>query len=202
MLIVGLTGLIGSGKSKVATIFADLGIPVIDCDVIAHELTLPNSPLIDLLVGKFGDIVLQPDRSLNRDYLRQQVFNDSDKRVILEQMLHPLIYQRVLEQLRLVTEVPYCLIVVPLLFRAPLYLALTHYNVVVDCDYPILLQRLLERSNLNQQEVDAILAQQVSRQEQLERADFVIENNGDREMLKIKVEDIHRQFLSGCLDVK
>lgn len=197
MLVVGLTGVIGSGKSKVASMFAELGAGIIDCDAIAHQLTKDDSPVLTRLIELFGSQILDSENNLDRKSLRQLVFNVPELRTQLEQLLHPLIYQRVVEQLRTSTvRVKYWIIVVPLLFKSPEYLKLIERSIVVDCDYSLLLKRLQSRSQLSPVEVDAILATQISREKQLKLADDVIENNRDEAYLYDQVERLHHYYIS------
>ena len=140
MLVLGLTGVIGSGKSKVAQMFADLGAGIIDCDVIAHQLTQTGSPIVSQLVAVFGPQIVDKDKNLLRDKLRQTVFNAPEARTKLEQLLHPLIYQQVVAQLNSPVKVKYWIIVVPLLFKSPKYLQLIQRSLVVDCDYSLLVE--------------------------------------------------------------
>lgn len=195
MMIIGLTGLIGSGKTMVANLFAKLGVPIIDTDLIAHQLTTPNGVAIMPLCAEFGMEILDGHGKLRRDYLREIVFTDVTKRQRLEQILHPLIFAQVQTELSLVENAAYAIVVVPLLFRSPKYLQLTQRNIFVDCNYDLLLQRLAQRSNLQPNQVDAILEQQVSRNQQLELADDIIENNGDIESLSIMVKNLHKKYL-------
>lgn len=195
MMVIGLTGLIGSGKTMVANLFAKLGVPIIDTDLIAHQLTTPNGVAIMPLCAEFGMEILDGHGKLRRDYLREIVFTDVTKRQRLEQILHPLIFAQVQTELSLVGNAAYAIVVVPLLFRSPKYLQLTQRNIFVDCNYDLLLQRLAQRSNLQPNQVDAILEQQVSRKQQLELADDIIENNGDIESLSIMVKNLHQKYL-------
>ena len=132
---------------------------------------------------------------MNRSRLRELVFNDDQQRERLEQLLHPLIFASVQQEMLLLNNPSYIMLVVPLLFRSPKYLALTKRNIFVDCDYLQLVQRLAVRSNLTQAQVDAILAQQVNRAEQLALADDIIENNGDTQNLIAAVKSLHQQYL-------
>ena len=195
MLVIGLTGLIGSGKTTVANLFAQLGAKIIDTDVIAHQLTAKNGAALALISAEFGHEILNPAGELNRSRLRELVFNDDQQRERLEQLLHPLIFAAVQQEMLLLNNPSYIMLVVPLLFRSPKYLALTKRNIFVDCDYLQLVQRLAVRSNLTQAQVDAILAQQVNRAEQLALADDIIENNGDTQNLIAAVKSLHQQYL-------
>jgi dephospho-CoA kinase len=116
MFTVGLTGGIGSGKSTVADCFAAHGVPVIDTDVIARELTAPGGAALDAIRAAFGETVMQTDGTLDRAALRRRVFSDADARRQLETILHPRI-RRVVEQTLAALAAPYVLIVIPLLVQ-------------------------------------------------------------------------------------
>lgn len=197
MLIIGLTGLIGSGKSTVAEIFAKLGIKIIDTDQIAHQLTKTNQAGLIALVNHFGSSIITQKGELDRHQLRELVFNDETKRQELENILHPLIFNQVMMDLGNpeISEYSYVIIAVPLLFRSQKYLQLTQRNIFVDSDYELLLERLLKRSALKQEQVDAILAQQVDREQQIKLADDVIQNNGDLDELEQQVINLHHRYL-------
>ena len=196
MLVIGLSGLIGSGKSTVANHFAKLGVKIIDCDVIAHNLTAPNTQLIPELVANFGSSIIDGHGGLVREQLRDIVFANETQRLKLERIIHPQIFQQVLVELNTAGSTPYLIVVVPLLFRSPEYLAITQRNIFVDCEYAQLVQRLQIRSNLSSSQVDAILASQVARVTQLELADDVIENNSDEIELQRQVERLHNFYIS------
>ncbi len=116
MLVVGLTGGIGSGKSTVANLFAEHGVPIIDTDVLARDLTLPNQPALAAIAQHFGQTVLHPDGSLNRGTLRNIIFANEAERTWLEHLLHPLIRAEIKQQIQNLPS-PYCIVVIPLLFE-------------------------------------------------------------------------------------
>lgn len=194
-MIIGLTGLIGSGKTTVANCFAKLGVDVVDTDVIAHQLTMTGSPVLDVLAGEFGTQIIDPDGSLNRSELRKLVFADESARLRLEGILHPKIYEVVLSELQKHSRASYQIVVVPLLFRSPRYLELSDHTIFVDSAYDVLLKRLWQRSALDKNAVDAILKTQVSRDEQIRLADDVIVNNGDILDLEQQVLALHNKYL-------
>ncbi|MHB0918106.1 MAG: dephospho-CoA kinase, partial [Thiobacillus sp.] len=131
MFTVGLTGGIGSGKSTVADCFAALGVPVIDTDVIARELTAPGGAALEAIRAVFGATVMQTDGTLDRAVLRRRVFADSAARHQLEAILHPRIRQGVAQKLATLTA-PYALIVIPLLVEAGGYRDVLNRVLVVD----------------------------------------------------------------------
>lgn len=199
MIIVGLTGGIGSGKSEAARMFAELGIPVVDTDQIAHALTAPGQSVLQEIATALGDDTLNPDGSLNRVLLRQRAFTDPDVRRRLESILHPRIRERALQLLAQHTDAPYQILVVPLLFETNGYDGLINRSLVIDCDETHQIQRAMTRSQLSEQEVRAIMAAQLPREQRLARADDVIENNGTLENLNAQVVDKHEKYIKTCI---
>ncbi len=195
MLVIGLTGLIGSGKTTIANIFAKKGVHIVDTDLIAHQLTSTGGKALPFIRQVFGAGVFDSDGSLNRGKLRKIVFSDTDRRLELESILHPMIKAEAFSELNQNKHALYCIIVVPLLFKTQTYLELTKRNIFVDCEYKELVKRLKERSGLTQCEVDQILASQVVRERQIELADDIIENNGNIEELLLKVAQLHEKYM-------
>jgi dephospho-CoA kinase len=195
MWVVGLTGGIGSGKSTVADSFAAQGVPVIDTDVIARDLTAPGGAALDAVRATFGEAVMQADGTLDRAALRRRVFSDSASRHRLEAILHPLIRQRVEQALGTLTA-PYALVVVPLLVETGGYRDVLDRVLVVDCPEDMQIERVIARSGLTRDEVTAILAAQASRAERLAAADDVIVNSASPEALRTQVAALHRRYLA------
>lgn len=195
MFVVGLTGGIGSGKSTVAECFASLGVPVIDTDVIARQLTAPGSEALDAIRTAFGETVMRPEGTLDRAALRRRVFADAAARHQLEALLHPRIRQQVEQALATLTA-PYALIVIPLLVETGGYRDVLNRVLLVDCPEDLQIDRVMARSGLAQDEVKAILATQATRAERLAAADDVIVNTDVPEALRPRVETLHRQYLA------
>ena len=195
MFTVGLTGGIGSGKSTVADLFAALGVPVIDTDVVARELTAPGGAALDAIRATFGEMVMQADGTLDRAALRRRVFSDAAARHQLEAILHPLIRQIVAERLATLTA-PYALVVIPLLVETGGYRDVLGRVLVVDCPEYLQVERVMARSGLAQDEVNAILAAQAGRAARLAAADDVILNTASPEALRTQVATLHRRYLA------
>ena len=202
MYIVALTGGIGSGKSEAAKQFAQLGVPVVDTDVIAHTLTATGSSLLPEMSKIFGASIINGDGSLNRANLRALVLNDPAERIKLEKLLHPAIYERAIEQL---TEndsqlnPDYQILVVPLLFENNRYHKVINKTLVIDCDERLQIQRAMARSRLTEEEVTAIMAAQTTRAVRLKNADEIIKNNGSLEELIENVKKIHKKIIRTCI---
>ena len=200
MLKVGLTGGIGCGKSTVAKIFADLNVPVLDADQVAHRLVEKGQPALDQIQQAFGTAILNPDGSLNRKNLRELVFSDIKQKQKLESILHPLIYQTLqteLEQL----NAPYCIISIPLLFET----AMTHFVdriLVIDCPVETQIERVKSRDNLAVERIQSIIDNQVSRAFRKAKADDLIDNSTTDYRLAEQVKKLHNLYLSlsACRD--
>lgn len=194
MLVVALTGGIGSGKSTVSDRFAELGVPVIDADLIARELTEPESPALDTISRAFGPRVLTADGGLDRAALRRIVFADLKARKRLEDILHPRIRRRMEDWLAGI-DAPYAVLVIPLLFEAK-QTDLADRILVVDAPEPLQIERVRERSGLDIEEIRRILASQTERSYRLKRADDVLDNSGDLVALQDQVDSLHRRYLA------
>ncbi|MEJ2609829.1 MAG: dephospho-CoA kinase [Candidatus Thiodiazotropha sp.] len=194
MLVVALTGGIGSGKSAVSTHFELLGVPVIDADVLAHQLVKPGSPALLEIQVAFGDDLIDPQGQLNRAALREIVFNDPVQRKLLEGILHPRITQA-MEKWIEKQSAPYVLLVIPLLFETNLQ-TLADRVLVVDCELSRQIERVASRDQLSRSRIEQILASQVDRQTRLQGADDVIENNGTPAELIKATEQMHQTYLA------
>lgn len=192
---VGLTGGIGSGKSTAAEIFRELGAAVVDTDEIAHELTGSGGAAVAAIRSEFGAEYVTPDGGLDRTRMRRLVFSDREARQRLERVLHPLIREESRARIASAQELPYVLIVVPLLLETGAYRELISRLVVVDCDEALQLARTGSRSGLSVEEVRAIMAAQLPRAERLAAADDVLRNDGDIGALRRQVEALHAKYL-------
>lgn len=192
MLIVGLTGGIGSGKTTVANLFADLGVPVIDTDILAREVTDIGTPALNDISKHFGKTILNQDGSLNRAKLRELIFANDNERVWLQNVLHPLILnsaQTKLTELR----APYAIVVIPLLLESdPIHFI--DRILVVDTSEENQIQRTMSRDKSNETAVKAILNTQINRQSRLAKAHDIIQNDGSLDHLKQQVEKLHQVY--------
>ncbi|WP_159879527.1 dephospho-CoA kinase [Aquitalea denitrificans] len=193
--VIGLTGGIGSGKSAAANHFAALGVPVIDTDLIAHQMTAPGGAAMPAIAADFGGAVVAASGALDRGRMRELVFADASCRRRLEAVLHPLIRAESMRQLELATG-PYAVLVVPLLFESPDYLALVQRSLLVDCPEDLQLERVQARSGLTADGVRAIMAAQMTRAQRLALADDVIDNGGSLAALQLQVEAKHQYYLA------
>jgi len=191
-LTIGLTGGIGSGKSTVSQIFADLGVPVIDTDELSRELVKPGSALLNKISDYFGHEILSPTGDLDRKKLRQVIFSDSDKKLWLEELLHPAIRQAVLTELKQHKNT-YVIIVVPLLLESSNYDFINRV-LVVDCSEDLQLKRATARDQSNTEEIKKIIDSQMPRARRLVLADDIIENETDLDSLKQQVLKLHEKY--------
>jgi dephospho-CoA kinase len=191
--VVGITGGIGSGKTTVTDLFAKYAIEVIDADVIAREVVEPGTPALKAIINKFGQSVLDESDSLDRAKLRSLVFNDIEVKNWLNQLLHPAIRRQMLLQTQQAKS-DYCLLSVPLLVENKLNEQVDRV-VIVDVDEPTQLQRTLLRDKTNEKQIRAIMSAQATRQQRLEVADDVIDNNGGTDALFKQVIQLHQYYL-------
>ena len=193
MLIIGLTGGIGSGKSIVASRFQELGMPVIDADTITRELVEPGQPALREIVAQFGPDILQPDGRLDRPYLRDRIFSNPDDRRILEDILHPLAQKEVQQRIARL-KAPYCILSVPLLIESG-WSAMVDRILVVDSPREAQVQRTITRDKTSRQQVEAIIDSQADRETRLAAADDILENDSDLASLYSQVDILHEEYL-------
>lgn len=193
MLVVALTGGIGSGKSTVAEHFAARGVGVVDADLVSHALTAPGSPLLDDIARLFGRELIDASGALDRAALRERVFRDPAERARLEALLHPRIETAMREALTQLNT-PYAMLVVPLLFESGME-HLAERVLVVDLPESEQIARVAQRSGLSRDQIERIMAAQVGRAERCARAQDLIDNSGPPEALAPRIEQLHHRYL-------
>lgn len=196
--VVGLTGGIGSGKTLIANLFAELGVPLVDADIVAREVVEKGSPLLQQIANHFGEEILTAEGALNRADLRERIFANEQEKAWLNQLLHPAIRQAMLAKMAAI-QAPYLLFVVPLLIENRLT-ELCDRILVVDVLPEIQLERAVERDQSRREIIKGIMASQVSRAERLAVADDVIENSlplsENLPQLKAQVAQLHQHYLA------
>ncbi|QYJ79165.1 dephospho-CoA kinase [Shewanella acanthi] len=191
--IVGLTGGIGSGKTTVANLFAELGIPIVDADLVARDVVAPGSHGLQAIVNHFGVDILTPNGELDRAKLRALIFSQGEEREWLNQLLHPMIRQEMFNQVKNAHS-DYVIIVAPLLFENGLD-KLVNRTLVVDISPELQVSRTVKRDNVDATQVNSIISSQCSRSEKLAKADDVIDNQGEVSALKQEVHALHQRYL-------
>lgn len=195
MFIVGITGGIGSGKSAVSDFLMEQGVKIVDADIVAREVVMPESQALQAIQEHFGDSVIDPiDKTLNRAALRKIVFDDGSSRKWLEELLHPAIRTEIIHQLKSAAS-SYAVLTSPLLLETDQHL-LTQHIVVVDTSEKHQIQRTMSRDSNDEEQVRAIIAAQMPRDQKLERADTVISNQGSLEDLHKQCILLHEELLS------
>lgn len=194
-LIIGLTGGIASGKSTVANMFRELNIPVVDADIVAREVVERGEQAYGEIVAAFGKDILHADLTINRAKLGEIIFNDEQKRKKLNEIVHPAIRARMEQYKNEYIAAGHAVVVmdVPLLFESKQQ-HLYDKVLVVYVDEDVQLQRLMERNNLTKEEALARISSQLPLREKLDKADYVINNNGS-------IDDTRQQlthFLEEC----
>jgi dephospho-CoA kinase len=195
MLVIALTGGIGSGKSTVTKLFSAHSVPIIDADAIAKSLTLPDQPAYFTIVTRYGNNILHKDGRINRAKLRHLIFNDPNERTWLEDLLHPLIRNEIIRQIE-ATTAPYCIIEIPLLLESDYSYPFINRILVVDTPEHLQIKRTTARDNIHPEHVESIISAQISREERLKCAHDVLVNDGKIEDLAPQVEKMHTFYLS------
>jgi len=192
---VGLTGGIGCGKTTVADLFAARGASIVDTDQIAHALTAPHGAAMPALLDEFGAGFATPDGALDRAKMRALVFADPGARARLEAILHPRIREATAAAALLATG-PYVIFVVPLLIESGTWRERVTRILAIDCPEATQVARVMARNGLDEAQVRAIMAAQVSRAERLAAADDVILNDAGVDALLPQVERLHAEYLA------
>ena len=190
---VAITGGIGSGKTTVANKFAQLGITIIDADIIARNVVEPEKPALKSIVQHFGPAMLLPDGTLNRRELRERIFANPPEKAWLNALLHPLIHQETQDQMARATS-DYVLWVVPLLVENQLHKKADRV-LVVDVDPETQIIRTMQRDNVSRTHAEQIIAAQVSREARLAVADDVIDNSGRPDVVDAEVKHLHQRYM-------
>lgn len=191
MLKIGLTGGIGSGKTTAANYFADLGIKIIDADQIAHQIVKPGSSLLVPIIERFGSEILDQEGNLKRNKLADIIFANANEREWLEKLLHPPILTE-MHKLISATTSPYCILVIPLLLEKNLPVDRV---LVIDCAVSTQTTRLQQNRQLTLEQINAILATQLPREQRNAKADDIIMNDGSLTDLRQKVFLQHQIYL-------
>ncbi|MGR5520489.1 dephospho-CoA kinase [Vibrio sp. PNB22_4_2] len=195
--VIGLTGGIASGKTTVANLFKQqFHIDIVDADIVAREVVEPGTSGLNAIISHFGDNIVHDDQTLNRAKLREKIFSNPEEKAWLNALLHPMIREKMMEDLEQVTS-DYALLVVPLLFENKLD-SLCDRVLVVDVEPETQIARTVKRDNVSEEQAKAILASQASRQQRLALADDVVKNNPHDPDLLLQITDLHQKYLAMC----
>lgn len=191
--IVALSGGIASGKSTIAHLFAQLGVPIIDADIIARQVVEVGTPALEQITQHFSQEILLENGELDRSQLREIIFNNDHERLWLNNLLHPIIAQETQKQFAKQTK-PYVIWGVPLLIENNLH-QLADRILMIDIPEALQLERLINRDRISESLAKKMIATQVCLTDRLAFADDIIVNDGDLESLKIQVDNLHKQYL-------
>ena len=194
VLTIALTGGIGTGKTSVASIFKSLGVPIIDSDIISKEIMLPGKPCFNDIVNEFGEEILTNKETIDRNKLRNIIFNNDKARIKLENITHPVIFKNIDIQASLINY-PYCLVIVPLLIETK---SVKYFDKVllVDVLEKIQFERVTKRDCISPALLGKIIKTQATRSERLKYADDIIENNNEIVNLNEYINILHKKYLT------
>ena len=191
MLLIGLTGGIGSGKSSVSALLADKGAVIIDADAITRELQQPGQPVFDAIVERFGHEVVDAHGALDRPRLAGVVFADEQAKKDLEHIVHPAVGAEILTRMQAEAQTDHVVVYdVPLLVESARRALQFGGVIVVDIDPEIAIRRVVEQRGMAEADVRARIKNQASREERRAVADKVIDNSGSRDDLRRQVDEV------------
>jgi len=194
-LVIGLTGGIGSGKTTIANMFEALGVELIDADIVARDVVAPNSNALNKIKQHFGEDFILPTGFLDRAKLRKKIFSSESDKEWLNNLLHPLIREAILEQIH-TARTSYCILVAPLLLENGLNNQVNRV-LVIDVPVEIQLERTLLRDDSNRKTIENIISSQVSRDKRLAAADDIIDNStSDMDKIKAQVATLDKEYKS------
>ncbi|MCO6539622.1 MAG: dephospho-CoA kinase [Gilliamella sp.] len=192
--VVALSGGIASGKSTIADLFAKLGVPIIDADIIARQVVQPGSYAFNQIVKHFSQEILLANGELDRSQLREIIFNNEHERLWLNNLLHPIIQQETQTQIAMQSKI-YLIWVVPLLIENNLH-TWADRVLIIDTSFSLQLERLVKRDNISESLAKKMIQSQVSLKKRLSYADDIIVNDGNLLSLTTQVNLLHQQYLN------
>ena len=192
-LILGLTGGIGTGKSSVAAEFKNLGICIVNADEGSRAVVEPGKPALSKIASQFGDQIILSDGSLDRAALREIIFNNANKKQWLEELLHPIIRDWIVEHLN-DSDSPYVILESPLLLETDQH-ELVDITLLIDLPMELQLERAGARDANNSKQIKRIIDSQMSREQKISKADWIFDNSGEKAMISLRVNQLHEKFL-------
>ncbi|MBE8566990.1 dephospho-CoA kinase [Vibrio splendidus] len=194
-IIIGLSGGIASGKTTVANLFNEhFNIDIVDADIVAREVVAVGSDGLKQITDHFGEAILLEDGALNRSKLRELIFSDPTEKQWLNDLLHPMIRNKIDSDLSKVTS-PYGLLVAPLLVENQMQ-SMADRVLIVDVPTEVQIERTMSRDNVSREQVASILKSQASREQRLAVADDVIKNHTKNQELLPQITDLHQKYLA------
>ncbi|MEZ8271390.1 dephospho-CoA kinase [Vibrio splendidus] len=194
-IIIGLSGGIASGKTTVANLFNEhFNIDIVDADIVAREVVAVGSDGLKQITDHFGEAILLEDGALNRSKLRELIFSDPIEKQWLNDLLHPMIRNKIDSDLSKVTS-PYGLLVAPLLVENQMQ-SMADRVLIVDVPTEVQIERTMSRDNVSREQVASILKSQASREQRLAVADDVIKNHTKNQELLPQITDLHQKYLA------
>ncbi|TKF74575.1 dephospho-CoA kinase [Vibrio sp. F13] len=194
-IIIGLSGGIASGKTTVANLFNEhFNIDIVDADIVAREVVALGSDGLKQITEHFGESILLEDGTLNRSRLRELIFSDPKEKQWLNDLLHPMIRDKIDSDLSKITS-PYGLLVAPLLVENQMQ-GMADRVLIVDVPAEVQIERTMSRDNVSREQVASILKSQASREQRLAVADDVIKNHTKNQELLPQITDLHQKYLA------
>ena len=191
--VLGLTGGIGCGKTAISNMFEELGITIIDADIVARQVVEPNSTGLNAIIAHFGDEILLSDCTLNRSALRTRIFTNHTDKEWLNNLLHPLIRNKILADLNAASSA-YVVLVAPLLFENGLDKQCNR-TLLIDVPKNIQVERTVKRDGVSLDQVNSIIATQMSRENKQQKADDILNNDRDLALVKLDLLLLHDHYL-------
>lgn len=197
MVVIGLTGGIASGKSTISNILMDMKIPVIDADVIARDVVKPETDTLKRLVQKFGEDILNIDGTLNRKKLSNVVFNDRESLKQLNLIIHPAIKNAIMNKLNEYrkSKEKYCVVDAALLIEAN-FIDIVDCVILVYVNRKTQVERLMNRDKISMEEAERKIDSQMSLDEKMEYADYLVDNNNDVENTRLQLKSIIKEIFN------
>ena len=191
--VLGLTGGIGCGKTAVSNMFEQLGITIVDADIIARQVVKPKSDGLNAIVSKFGQGILLSDGTLNRSALRERIFTNNADKEWLNTLLHPLIRNKIHNDIT-TAKSAYVVLVAPLLFENGLD-KLCNRTLLIDIPQSVQIERTASRDNVSVEQVKAIIAAQMSREDKQKKADDILNNDRALNDVNHDLLTLHKRYL-------
>lgn len=195
MLIIGLTGGIGSGKSEASKIFKSLGATILDLDDIAKKITKKNALGYNKIIEYFGNAYLDELLNIDRKKLRAEMFFSEELKNKIEELLHPLIFNECQNLIKKISSPTYVVIVIPLLFENSTYRNIISQSLLIDCSEETQLKRVLSRDGITKELAKKIIYSQMKREEKIMIADNIINNEFSKDILEKNIVYYHKNII-------